>query len=118
MNPELEFLKSLWGLGTEEEEGYRTPARQATQSGGIHSLESIPGVRSFSRPEKLWLKIHTGSSGTVYSYWVEKALLFPNWSSFSVKCRVRMFLILADFIYTWGGAVLGTLGIKLQSWYF
>jgi hypothetical protein len=40
-------------------------------------------VRSFSRPEKLWLKIHTGSSGTVYSYWVEKALLFPNWSSFS-----------------------------------
>jgi hypothetical protein len=23
-NPELEFLKSLWGLGTEEEEGYRT----------------------------------------------------------------------------------------------
>jgi hypothetical protein len=40
-------------------------------------------VRSFSRPEKLWLKIHTGSSGTVYSYWVEKARLFPNWSSFS-----------------------------------
>ncbi len=40
-------------------------------------------VRSFSRPEKLWLKIHTGSSGTVYSYWVEsggKALLFSNWS--------------------------------------
>ncbi len=24
MGPELEFLKSLWGLGTEEEEGYRT----------------------------------------------------------------------------------------------
>ncbi len=23
-HPELEFLKSLWGLGTEEEEGYRT----------------------------------------------------------------------------------------------
>ncbi len=22
--PELEFLQSLWGLGTEEEEGYRT----------------------------------------------------------------------------------------------
>jgi hypothetical protein len=22
--PELEFLKILWGLGTEEEEGYRT----------------------------------------------------------------------------------------------
>jgi hypothetical protein len=40
-------------------------------------------VRSFSQPEKLPLKIHTGSSGTVYSYWVEKALLFPNWSSFS-----------------------------------
>jgi hypothetical protein len=27
---ELEFLKSLWGLGTKEEEGYRIPARQAT----------------------------------------------------------------------------------------
>jgi hypothetical protein len=40
-------------------------------------------VRSFSRPEKLRLKIHTGSSGTFYSYWVEKALLFANWSSFS-----------------------------------
>jgi hypothetical protein len=24
LSPELEFLKSLWGLGTEEEEGYRT----------------------------------------------------------------------------------------------
>jgi hypothetical protein len=24
MSIELEFLKSLWGLGTEEEEGYRT----------------------------------------------------------------------------------------------
>jgi hypothetical protein len=40
-------------------------------------------VRSFSLPEKLPLKIHTGSSGTVYSYWVEKALPFSNWSSFS-----------------------------------
>ncbi len=26
-SPDLEFLKSLWGLGTEEEEGYRTKAR-------------------------------------------------------------------------------------------
>ncbi len=24
INPELEFFKSLWGLGTEEEYGYRT----------------------------------------------------------------------------------------------
>jgi hypothetical protein len=62
-------------------------------------------VRSFSRPEKLLLKIHTGSSGTIYSYWVEKALLFPNWSSFSrlkkksgIFCRVRMFLIFVDFL--------------------
>ncbi len=23
-NPELEFLKNLWGLGTEQEQGYRT----------------------------------------------------------------------------------------------
>ncbi len=27
---ELEFLKSLWGLGTEEEEGYRTGPPEAT----------------------------------------------------------------------------------------
>jgi hypothetical protein len=30
LEPELEFLKSLWGLGTEEEEGYRTGPLQAT----------------------------------------------------------------------------------------
>ncbi len=24
LKPELEFLKSLWGLGTEEEQGFRT----------------------------------------------------------------------------------------------
>ncbi len=46
------------------------------------------GIRSFSQPEKLWLKIHTGSSRTVYSYWVEKALLFPNWSSFSRQLTI------------------------------
>ncbi len=40
---ELEFLNSLLGLGTEQEQGYRT-GRQATQVGGIHSLESIPGL--------------------------------------------------------------------------
>ncbi len=49
------------------------------------SIEICFWVRSFSRPEKLPLKIHTGSSGTFYSYWVEKALLFANWSSFSRK---------------------------------
>ncbi len=64
-----------------------------------------PRVRSFSRLEKLPLKIHTGSSGTIYSYWVEKALLFANWSSFSrlkkksgIFCRVGMFLIFVDFL--------------------
>jgi hypothetical protein len=32
---ELEFLKSLWGLGTEEEEGYRTgpPGYRQTEFG-------------------------------------------------------------------------------------
>ncbi len=39
---ELEFLKSLWWLGTEEEQGYRT-GPPGYQAGGIHSLESIPG---------------------------------------------------------------------------
>jgi hypothetical protein len=29
MQPELKFLKSLWGLGTEEEEGYRTGWRNS-----------------------------------------------------------------------------------------
>ncbi len=38
----LEFLKSVWGLGTKEEQGYRTgPPGQA---GGIHSWESVPGL--------------------------------------------------------------------------
>ncbi len=39
---ELEYLKSLRGLGTEEEEGYRT-GPPGYMAGAIHSLESIPG---------------------------------------------------------------------------
>jgi hypothetical protein len=38
---ELEFLKRLWGLGTEEEKDYRTGP--PGYIGWIHSLESIPG---------------------------------------------------------------------------
>ncbi len=60
-------------------------------------------VRSFSRPEKLPLKIHTSSSGTVYSYWVEKALLFSNCQVLVVNFRARMFPILADFLATLKG---------------
>ncbi len=61
---ELEFLKSLWGLGTAEEEGYRTGPPdyigwrnsflgidsgapytfKNTDSGYIDSLELIPGL--------------------------------------------------------------------------
>ncbi len=41
--PELEFLNNLWGPGTEQDRVI-VPARQATQAGGIHSLESIPGL--------------------------------------------------------------------------
>jgi hypothetical protein len=37
-------------------------------------MESL--LRSYSRPEKLPLKIHTGSSGTFYSYLVENARPF------------------------------------------
>ncbi len=45
---------------------------------------NLPGyVHSFSRSQKLLLKVHTDSSRTFYSYWVEKALLFSNWSSYS-----------------------------------
>ncbi len=36
--PELEFLKRLWGLGTEEEQVI-VVARKATQADGIGSLE-------------------------------------------------------------------------------
>ncbi len=39
----LEFLNNLWGLGTEQEQGYRT-GPTGTQAGGIDSLESIPGL--------------------------------------------------------------------------
>ncbi len=39
----LEFLNNLWGLGTEKEKGC-LPARLATYTGVIHSLESIPGL--------------------------------------------------------------------------
>ncbi len=39
---ELEFVNNLCGLGAEQEQGYHIQACQATQAGGIHSLESIP----------------------------------------------------------------------------
>jgi hypothetical protein len=39
--PELEFLKSLWGLGTKEEEGYRTGS-----PGYIGWRNSFPGIDS------------------------------------------------------------------------
>jgi hypothetical protein len=42
---ELEFLESLWGLGTEEEEGYRT-GPPGYIGWRIHSLESIPGLHT------------------------------------------------------------------------
>ncbi len=38
--PVLEFLNNLWGLGTSRNRVV-VPARQATQLGGIGSLESI-----------------------------------------------------------------------------
>ncbi len=41
IHTELEFLKSLWGLGTEEEEGYRTGP-----PGYIGWRNSFPGIDS------------------------------------------------------------------------
>ncbi len=41
LHTELEFLKSLWGLGTEEEEGYRTGP-----PGYIGWRNSFPGIDS------------------------------------------------------------------------
>jgi hypothetical protein len=41
---ELEFLKNLRGYPPSRN-GVIVPARQATQAVGIHSLESIPGLR-------------------------------------------------------------------------
>jgi hypothetical protein len=40
---ELGFLNNLWGLGTKGNKVV-VPARQAIQSGGIDSLESILGL--------------------------------------------------------------------------
>jgi hypothetical protein len=57
---ELEFLKSLWGLGTEEAEGYRTGP--PGYIGWRNSLESIPG------PHKR-LKIR---ALCVYNIWLGK----------------------------------------------
>jgi hypothetical protein len=62
---------------------WKTLMKPACDSGGGENgialtKRSLGQVRSFSRSEKLWLKIHTGSSRTVYSNWVEKALLFPS----------------------------------------
>jgi hypothetical protein len=46
---------NLWGLGTEKELGCRT-ARQATQAGGIDSLESISGLlKSLKIPSLLFI---------------------------------------------------------------
>ncbi len=39
----LEFFNNLWGLGTSSNRVVLT-VRQATFAGGIHSLESIPGL--------------------------------------------------------------------------
>jgi hypothetical protein len=41
---ELVFLYNLWGLGTENRKRVIVPARRATLSSGIDSLESIPGL--------------------------------------------------------------------------
>jgi hypothetical protein len=40
----LEMLNNLWKLGTEYRNSVVVPARQATQPGGIGSLESILGL--------------------------------------------------------------------------
>ncbi len=40
----LEFLNNPWGLGTDYRNRVVVPASQATQPGGIGSLESILGL--------------------------------------------------------------------------
>jgi hypothetical protein len=55
--PELEFLKSLWGLGTQEEEGYRTgPA------GYIGLRNSFLGIHSGAP----YTFKNTGSGGQLF----------------------------------------------------
>jgi hypothetical protein len=66
----------------------------------LHDVKKITRVHSFSRPEKLPLKTHKGSSRTFYSCWVKKPYFFQIGQVFVVTCRVRMFLILADFLST------------------
>jgi hypothetical protein len=53
--PELEFLKSLWGLGTEEEQGYRTgPPGYIGWRNSF--LESIPGPHKHLKVRALLYK--------------------------------------------------------------
>jgi hypothetical protein len=58
--PELEFLNNLWGLGTEYRKRTIVPARQATKAGGIHSLESIPGLhKRLKKPAQAVIQAQT-----------------------------------------------------------
>ena len=74
----------------------------------VYQSFPYPWVRSFSRPEKLPVIIHTGSSGTIYSYWVEKALLFANWSSFSRQMPSPYVSNFRRFSLNSGGGTLET----------
>jgi hypothetical protein len=69
-------------------------------STGFKSAFTTSRVRRLNRPEKLPLKIYTGSSGTFYSYWAVNVRRFAEiiGQVLVVKCQVRMFLILADFL--------------------
>jgi hypothetical protein len=60
LHSELEFLKSLWGLGTEEEEGYRTgPPEPVLWSPEIDSKEWIPSAYVAWRADTITLCIST-----------------------------------------------------------
>ncbi len=77
---ELEFLKSLWGLGTEEEQGYRTGPQ-----GYIDSLESIPG------PHKQ-LKIRAGH------YFFPPCRLQGVWGLHSIRTYQSSFIEILSIV--------------------
>ncbi len=79
----LEFSNNLWGLGTEQEQGYRliVPARQATQAGGIDSLDSIPGLLTSLKILALYNFVFWITSCTVLCFICALVKIIHSWKA-------------------------------------
>ncbi len=66
-DPELEFLKSVWGLGTDEEEGYRTgpPGYIGWRNSFLGIDSGAPYTFKNKGPEwpKIWKERTAGMTG-------------------------------------------------------